>query len=105
MADKRASKPVQISTFNSKRLIESGKAIPSTTTSRVLTSKQVNLLELNEDYFNQRKMVSVGNKQEIEEENKIEPDDATVYHSIKEQYLNYRSSSQPNKDFLHQDST
>jgi hypothetical protein len=38
-------------------------------------------------------MVSVGNKQEIEEENKIEPDDATVYHSIKEQYLNYRSSS------------
>lgn len=62
MADKRASKPVQISTFNSKRLIESGRAIPSTTTSRGLVSKQLKVLELNEDYFNQKKMVSAGNK-------------------------------------------
>jgi hypothetical protein len=55
------------------------------------------LLELDEEYFNKRKPSASGSRSKVGEEDK---DDDTQYHSIAENYLNYRSSSQPNKDFL-----
>lgn len=99
MADKRASKPVLASAFGQQPLSNKGKLAPQT--AKQSLSKQIKLLELDEEYFNKRKP-SAYSKGRIEEEDK---DDATEYQSIAENYLNYRSSSQPNKDFLGQDST
>jgi hypothetical protein len=51
----------------------------------------MHFVDLKEDYFKERKVNS--GLVSIEEEQKEANDDESVYHSLKENYLNYRSSS------------
>jgi len=52
---------------------------------------------LNEEYFEKDKNRSVSNIEENKE------DAATVFHSIKENYMNYRSNSLPDKEFINEE--
>jgi hypothetical protein len=88
MADKRASKPVVAA--NLLKSSQEIKSHPQTTRAPSLT-KQMRFVDLKEDYFKERKVVS--GLVSIDEEQKEINDDESVYHSLKENYLNYRSSS------------
>jgi hypothetical protein len=62
-------------------------------------AKQIRFDDIKEDYFKERKTYA-GSVVGIEEEQKEVNDDESVYHSLKENYLNYRSSSQPSREFI-----
>lgn len=88
MADQRASKPVQIT-----KIADRTASAASHTSAGLQLSKK--LIEVNEDYFAAKHKTAQG---EIIEEEKHADDNETVFHSMKEQYMNYpRSSSQPGR--------
>jgi len=95
MADKRASKPVVAANIIKSNEVRTTNH-PQTARAPSLT-KQMNFMDLKEDYFKERN-IKAGTLV-VDEENK-DNDDESVYHSLKENYLNYRSSSQPNREFL-----
>lgn len=93
MAESRAAKVQTVSNYSQQK-----QQAPRTTRHSDGGAK-IEIAALNENYFK-----TAGKEPaKIEEESK--DDELTVYHSIKENYLNYRSTSQPNTDFLIRDTT
>lgn len=103
MADKRASKAVQAAQFEGPEVRPTNH--PLTSRGGPGVHKQKQLLQLDEDYFKQKTNPSgsMPGIEEVKSQFKQQtPDEA--YAALKDQYLNYRSSSQPSRDFI-QDST
>lgn len=93
MAESRAAKVQTVSNYSQRQ-----QQAPRTTRHSA-SGATFDIAALNENYFK-----TAGKEpSKIDEESK--DDELTVYHSIKENYLNYRSTSQPNTDYMLRDTT
>lgn len=93
MAESRAAKVQTVSNYSQQ------KQQAPRTTRHSAGGARIEIATLNENYF------KTAGKEPAKVEEESKDDELTVYHSIKENYLNYRSTSQPNTDFLLRDTT
>lgn len=94
MADNKASKAIQINYFNNTstalRNTQQNERAPS-------ISKQLSKLELNENYFLASQRIKTQQLAGVvqEETKQGTADDKSVYYSYRDNYMTYRSNSNP----------